>query len=275
VSPVDGPALRSLRARLGVPLRRIARVAGMSHGHLSKVETGEYGRPVTPAVINAYQRVLGVDIAAVIADHAALPEEARGWQPTEMTAHQRRAYASQVAAVAVGAPPGKPPLRLLQHAGPVPIPEQLDVEQLASLREVAELLERLGGLAGHLAHALLDWVHHLPTREPQVEPQVVAVIASLARRAARSAVSINRHQSARTLLLMALDAATNSGSPDLRARVLADIAEHHLISDYPEECLTVLRFTEGDERLSEEIRSTLKEIRNRVEARDNRESASG
>jgi hypothetical protein len=31
----------------------------MSHGHLSKVERGEHGRPVTPAIIAAYERVTG------------------------------------------------------------------------------------------------------------------------------------------------------------------------------------------------------------------------
>jgi predicted transcriptional regulator len=37
---VDGPSLRSARQSQDVPLRKIARNAGMSHGHLSKVERG-------------------------------------------------------------------------------------------------------------------------------------------------------------------------------------------------------------------------------------------
>lgn len=49
----DGPTLRSLRESAGVALRKVARIAGMSHGHLSKVERGEPGRPVTPAVLAA------------------------------------------------------------------------------------------------------------------------------------------------------------------------------------------------------------------------------
>ncbi|MGH3682613.1 MAG: helix-turn-helix domain-containing protein, partial [Natronosporangium sp.] len=45
MSSLDGPTLRAVRESIGVPLRRIARQAGMSHGHLSKVERGEHGRP--------------------------------------------------------------------------------------------------------------------------------------------------------------------------------------------------------------------------------------
>jgi transcriptional regulator with XRE-family HTH domain len=280
VTTVDGPALRALRNRLDVPLRRIARVAGMSHGHLSKVERGEYGRPVTPAIINAYRRVLGVDVAEVIAGSAPAPAASKKWRPGDMSPHQRRAYASQVAAVAVGSPPGKPSMRLLQHAGPVPIPSQLIPEQLASIMQITHLLGGLDGLAGHLAHALLAWVLHLPT-DRDTEPPVLATIAALARRAARSAVSLSRHEPARTLYLMALDAATGSGDPDLRATVLADIAEHYLACTYREECIIVLRLAEGDERLSEDVRSTLKVIRSRAErpsqiadsSRDDQENA--
>src|SRR5690606_27124943 len=55
-----GPTLRSVRESVRVPLRRVARLAGMSHGHLSKVERGEHGRPVTPAILNAYEKATGV-----------------------------------------------------------------------------------------------------------------------------------------------------------------------------------------------------------------------
>ena len=47
----DGPTLRAIRESMGVPLRRIARHANMSQGHLSKVERGEHGRPITPAIL--------------------------------------------------------------------------------------------------------------------------------------------------------------------------------------------------------------------------------
>ena len=59
----DGPTLRSVRESVRVPLRRVARLAGMSHGHLSKVERGEHGRPVTPAILTAYEKATGVRLA--------------------------------------------------------------------------------------------------------------------------------------------------------------------------------------------------------------------
>jgi hypothetical protein len=42
----------------------------MSHGHLSKVERGEHGRPVTPAITAAYERVTGVKLAEAAASVA-------------------------------------------------------------------------------------------------------------------------------------------------------------------------------------------------------------
>jgi hypothetical protein len=237
----------------------------MSHGHMSKVERGEYGRPVTPAVLNAYQRVLGVEVAAVIAGRESPPPPATRWRPGDLTPYQRRAYTSQVAAIAVGAPPGRPPGLLLQQAGPVAMPSQLTSEHFVSLQQTAELLHGIGGLAGNLAHVLLRWVMHLPINQ-YTEPCVLATITALARRAARGAVELGRHEPARTLYLVALDAATASGDLDLSGGVLADIAEHYLACIYREECLTIIRLAEGDERLSEDVRSVLKEIRNRAEA---------
>lgn len=56
---MDGPSLRTLCESFDVPLRWVARTAGMSHGHFGQVERGEYGRSVTPKIQAAYEEILG------------------------------------------------------------------------------------------------------------------------------------------------------------------------------------------------------------------------
>src|SRR5512138_1360347 len=101
---VDGATLRQLRQQAGVGLRRIASGAKVpvSDGHLSRVERGH--RPVTPAIVAAYERVLGVRVADVL----ACRRRSGGWDEQE-----RRAFLTRVATVAVGGPPGEPVERLL------------------------------------------------------------------------------------------------------------------------------------------------------------------
>lgn len=76
---IDGPSLRELRKHYGVHLRRVAREAKMSHGHLSKVERGEAGREVTPAVLAAYEKAFGVRLSEAGGGPG-------GWQPGQLRA---------------------------------------------------------------------------------------------------------------------------------------------------------------------------------------------
>lgn len=57
---MDGPALRSMRARMGIPLTLVARTSGFSLGHLNKVEQGQRDRPVTPRVLAAYEETISL-----------------------------------------------------------------------------------------------------------------------------------------------------------------------------------------------------------------------
>lgn len=60
-SAVTGPLLRELRTAAGIGLRSMAAKTHFSPAYLSEVETG--CKTVTPAVIDAYRRVLGDDPA--------------------------------------------------------------------------------------------------------------------------------------------------------------------------------------------------------------------
>jgi len=119
---VDGPTLRAVRESLQVPLRRIARSAGMSHGHLSKVERGEHGRPVTPAIMNAYERVTGVKLSEAAGQLAERRERDTGrgrkrWVPGQLTDMRRQAFNAAVGALALGGFLGEPVSRLIDSTG--------------------------------------------------------------------------------------------------------------------------------------------------------------
>src|SRR5690606_2181366 len=98
VSDLDGPTLRSVRESVNVPLRRIARIANMSHGHLSKMERGEAGRPVTPAVLAAYEKATGIRLTNTT---SPLPASVGGWRQGALSDARRRAFNAEVASLAV------------------------------------------------------------------------------------------------------------------------------------------------------------------------------
>lgn len=61
-----GRVLRMVRESLNLSLRAVARRAGLSHAHLSKVERGDPERPVTPEVVEAYARATRLPVADMI-----------------------------------------------------------------------------------------------------------------------------------------------------------------------------------------------------------------
>lgn len=272
----DGPTLRAIRESMGVPLRRIARQAGMSHGHLSKVERGEHGRPVTPAVLAAYERVTGVrlaEAAAAISDETdgLTGRGGRSWRPGQLTEMRRRAYNAAIGAITVGGQLGEPFTRLLDTTGrPVaPVPPAED--DLLQLSRLAELLTELdlqfgGGLSHQLTRTILRWaVPMLDTcdLDPELARQLHAIVGQLAARAAWSAFDVGAHEAARSLFRLALYAAVRADEPDLRAHVLADVAAQHNYLGYHRDCLEVVRLGEGDERVAPAVRAVLHTVKAR------------
>jgi transcriptional regulator with XRE-family HTH domain len=268
---VDGPALRSARQSQNVPLRRIATRNGMSHGHLSKVERGEYGRPVTPAILHAYERALGFKIADVVASgDLAAYDERRGttrsrpdWRPGQLTAFQRQSWRAQVASVGAGGAGGEPSRLMLAGAGKVAAAVHGDdPETMRALEQVVAAVESAGQLGGAAAHALMAWAIRLPPeRDGGQAAGLETAVARLARAAGAAAYRVGRHESARVLWLIGLHAAVSADHADLRALVLSDIAEQSATVGYPGDALVALRQAGGDERLSEEVRARLKAVR--------------
>jgi transcriptional regulator with XRE-family HTH domain len=266
VNRVDGATLRELRRRAGVGLRQVAggsRVR-VSDGHLSRVERGL--RPVTPAVVAAYEKALGVRVGATGPGRRA--------DPFDRTA--RQAFLTTVATVAVGGPPGDPVDRLLATGGedaaalPPPVgagaaalpplggADVAHVEQ-AALMVAALDLRYGGGLAWQMAGGLLRWAVGLRRGATggAVRARLDAAIGAMAGRAGWAAFDAGRHDAARALFTLALDSAVQAQEVDLRAHILADIGAHYNYLGSPDECLTVVRLGDGDERVAPAVRQIL------------------
>jgi transcriptional regulator with XRE-family HTH domain len=275
--PVDGPTLRAVRENTGTPLRRIARSAGMSHGHLSKVERGEHGRPVTPAIVTAYERVTGVrlDEAAAKVAERRLREagrDAKVWVPGQMTDPRRVGYNAAIGALAVGGFLGEPVSRLIDSAGRPAIPPVPDLWDLAQLEQTCQLLTGLdmrygGGLVAQLGKAVLGWAVPMLNARDMDEPDATglhAVLAAIAHRAGWAAFDVAAHESARSLFRLALSAAVRGEDHDLRGHVLADVAAQHNQLGYHHDALQLIRLGEGDERISPPVRMVLHGVKARV-----------
>jgi transcriptional regulator with XRE-family HTH domain len=263
---------------MGVPLRRIARMAGMSHGHLSKVERGEYGRPVTTTIMAAYERVTGVRLAeatATLAERGSEPSARRKiWRPGELTDMRRRAYNAAIAALTIGGHLGEPFGRLLDSTGrpltPAP-PDAVDVAQLGQITELMTALDLRygGGLVSQVGKSLLRWAAIMldaMDMDKEASHQLHAAVGGLAARCAWAAFDTNSHEAARSLFRLALYAAGRAGDPDLRAHVLADVAAQHNHLGYRDDCLEIVRFAEGDERVTPTVRMVLHGVKARAYA---------
>jgi transcriptional regulator with XRE-family HTH domain len=272
----DGPTLRSVRESVGVPLRRVARLAGMSHGHLSKVERGEHGRPVTPAILAAYEKATGVRLADAkiigFGDGSADTSGA-GWRRGRLSDARRRGFNAIVAAVAVGGPVGEPIARMIDAIGRPVAPQRVGegdvmlVEHAAQLA-TAEDLRAGGGLVSQLARVVLRWAVGLTTASMSAEVNVRlhVAIGHLAARAGWAAFDSDAHDAARNLFTVALDAAIQAGDRDLRAHVLADVAAQHNHLGYPDDCLEMVSLVEGDQRISPAMRMVLFGVKARAHA---------
>jgi hypothetical protein len=121
---------------------------------------------------------------------------------------------------------------------------------------------------------LLGWAIRLPPERTGGKPVALdAVVARLARAAAAAAYAANRHESARVLWLLGLNAAA-ADHADLRALVLSDVAEQHAALGYEGDAVAILRLAEGDERIAGDTRARLKAVRARADAADTAEDQS-
>lgn len=261
---INGPALRQLRLSKGITLRRVAREAKLSHGHLSKVERSEPFRPVTPAVITAYERATGVDLRALRDENG----EARRWRAGHLGEPAASGFAATVASIAMGGPLTSPHIRGERRSTrltsyveahrlrPLGQAEPADVKVLDT---VTGALEEAGGrLAGLVAREVLVGVA-FPLLDDEPAPELTVVAGRLARLAGQ-AVAHRSLDASRALHLVALSMAAAADDPQLLGCVLADIAAQLCRTDNAEVAARIARFSLHDERVSEPVRARLRRI---------------
>lgn len=273
----DGPTLRAVRESIGVPLRRIARQAGMSHGHLSKVERGEHGRPVTPAILAAYERVTGIKLAEAVKQvaederHSGRRLKTKTWRLGQLTDMRRVALTAAFGALSIGGHLGEPTGRLIDSTGrpvtPTP-PVSVDVTQLEQLTTTLTGLDLRfgGGLVSQAGKAVLRWAMPMldaTGTSDEVRRRIARAVSELALRCAWSAFDHAAHEGARSLFRLAAYTAVQSGDRDLRAHVLADAAAQYNYTGYHLDGLEIIRMVEGDERISPGVRMVVHGVKAR------------
>lgn len=276
VDEYDGPTLRSVRESVAVPLRRVARLAGMSHGHLSKVERGEHGRPVTPAILAAYEKATGVRLTGgkvVGFGDPTAGASGADWRRGRLSDARRRGFNATIAAVAVGGPVGEPITRMIDALGRTSVPQRLTTADVAQVEHAARLVTREdlrsgGGLISQLARTVLRWAVGLTaaTMTSDVNRRLHAAIGQLAHRAAWAAFDADAHDAARNLFTVALDAAIQARDRSLRAHVLADVGAQHNFLGYPDDCLEIAGLAEGDQRVGPAVRMAIHTVKARAHA---------
>jgi hypothetical protein len=252
-------------------------MAGMSHGHLSKVERGEHGRPVTPTILRAYEKVTRVSLTEAAANVAERRDRDTGrgksdWKPGQLTDMRRRAYNAAIGAITIGGHLGEPVMRLLDSTGrpvtPAP-PDDLDMEQLEQQSELLTAMDMRygGGLASQLAKAVLRWAHPMLDAHSLGEEEnrrLHSVIGAIAHRAGWAAFDVHAHEAARSLFRLALYTAAQGEDHNLRGHVLADVAAQHNQLGYWRDALDIVRLGEGDERIAPAVRVVLHGVKART-----------
>lgn len=147
----DGPTLRSIRENANVSLRMVARAAGMSLGHMSKVERGEFGQPVTHAVLRGYERACGVTLTG---------GDGRGGngarRPGDLSSARLRTFNAKIAAIAIGGQLGEQVNRILDSTGPIPAPVRVDDPDEAAVAQATGSAAARQDAQHHLAQAVAD-----------------------------------------------------------------------------------------------------------------------
>lgn len=271
----SGSVLRQARQSVGVGLSRIAYQGRLSVSHLSRVERGE--RPVTPAIVAAYQRAIGVRRVPVPAP-SPLAALAGGnlldhHQIQDADQAARRRLRAAMAAVAVGGPLPEPVDNLLQRAGDGRMPARVGIADVLQIEQAQDMFTasflRYGGgltarlIGGHLrcAVGLRD-----ATMTAPVAARLHTAIGALALRAAWAMFDAGWQPAAFDLFQVALYAAGRAGDADLRAAVLGDLATQYYYLGQVEDSLAVARLAAGDERVCPAVRCLLHTVNARGHA---------
>ncbi|MEV8633904.1 helix-turn-helix transcriptional regulator [Streptosporangium sp. NPDC051023] len=243
-----GQDLRSLRESQGISLDAFSREIRTSKGHLSRVERGE--RPVTPALVLAYERTLGVPVAAT-------PENGdASFSEGTVDSVRRRQLLSSIAAASVGAAALEPLTRLLDGLPSLP-PGNVGLSEVKAIESATQLYMDMD-LAGHsstataIAGGVLSWSVSLLDRKMSstTRERLFPAVGLLADRLGWATYDSGASPRAIQLLTFALDNAAQGADRDLRAHIMLDLSTVVTDMGQPSDGVEILRMALGDERIS-------------------------
>ncbi|GHE38595.1 hypothetical protein GCM10017673_46210 [Streptosporangium violaceochromogenes] len=242
-----GQDLRALRESQGLSLDALAGEIKVSKGHLSRVERGN--RPVTPALVLAYQRTFGVLVAATREDSEPPPTDT-------VDNMRRRTLLGSIAAASMGAAALESLNRLFDGL-PDPPPGNVGLSEVNAVENATRLYMETD-LSGHshiataMAHGALSWATSLLDRNmsPAIRERLFSAVGLLADRLGWATYDAGKPSQAIQLLTFALNSTAQGDDRDLRAHVMLDISTVITDMGRPSDGVEVLRMALGDERVS-------------------------
>jgi len=268
---LDDATLRQQRQQTGASQARVARAAGVSAGHIVRVEAGE--RVPSPAVINGYEKVLGVSLSGP----SWMPDDSGGDTlatyriSPKADPMQRRALIAALASIAAGGPLGEPIGMAVAAIRPTAVPSRVGLADVIDVERAADMfttwdLRFGGGLAREMARAQLQWATGLLDAQMSdpVRIRLFGAVGGLAERAAWTTFDAGDHGGARRLFRLALHAASQADDADLVAHILSDVATQQLYLGHPDDGVRLVRLAAGDDRISPAVRFVLHGVQARA-----------
>jgi transcriptional regulator with XRE-family HTH domain len=255
-----GALLREMRLESGIGLDQLARLTGKSKGHLSRIERGE--RPVSPALVLAYERALGVRMSSI---HERLRSQVIPAGRTDGDdPMRRRNFLGNVMTIATGAATLSTLASRVTELDPLPPPARVGMAEVAEVEEATQLMAdwdlRHGGrLAVEQGRSLLRWCMVLlnATMSPTTSRRLCSATSYLADRTAWASYDSGQHDLAIKLFQLGLHLATEAHDPNLRAQVLSDMANQQIFLRQPAAALALTAFADSDHGTLPEMRAAL------------------
>lgn len=257
-----GGQLREARLEAGVGLDQLARLTGLTKGHLSRVERNL--RPVTPSIALAYERALGVRMTAAHEAYRVRSADVPRHEEGEDDAMRRRDFLGSIMAIASGARPAPPTADAVDMLPNAPIPARIGLTEVAEIENATYALAagdlRHGGcIAATQGTALLRWalrlLHQDPT--PAVRVRLCSAAGYLADRTAWASFDVGQHDQAKHLFRVALQLATDAGEPNLIAQILCDAANQAIFLNRAGDALALSSVAEDNRDLAASMRAAV------------------
>jgi DNA-binding XRE family transcriptional regulator len=239
---------RAVRAELGLSQETLGLLVGLDQSRICKIETGA-------------QRLRDVATVARVARICAAPAGLLGFAaaplgnlgPTQVVSWlERRDFLTVVAGVALGVAGSSG----AGHLGELVPPVQVEPLGHVAATDVARIEtatvafrswdnQRGGGVSRAAVTAQLQWVvttaRQATCASDVVRKRLLTATADLAALVAFAHYDVERHEDARRLWLVALDAAHQAANADLMSKVLREMAHQALHLTRPDEALRLVQ----------------------------------